>query len=120
MTTLWFVAVGGAFGALSRYGLGRWVTAKFRTGFPYGTFIINLTGAFLLGALYALDLSPWFAALLGDGFLGAFTTFSTFMYEGFGLLKNRHRLSAALYIGWSFVLGVCGFGLGYFLMNGLN
>lgn len=118
--TLWLVASGGAFGALSRYLIGRWITSKVRTGFPYGTFAINLTGAILLGAVYALNLNASLQALLGDGFLGAFTTFSTFMYEGFGLMKNRHRWSALYYILGSLVLGIVGFAMGFATCSGMS
>jgi CrcB protein len=106
------VAVGGAAGSLVRYSLGKFITEKSNTTFPIGTFIINITGAILLGVISTIGLSNNMMLLLGDGFLGAYTTFSTFMYEGFNLFQGKEKLNAFIYILFSLILGVVGYALG--------
>jgi CrcB protein len=113
---LMLVAFGGALGSLSRYTLGRMISGGTRSSFPLGTFFINITGALLLGIVTSINLSGNPYALIGDGFLGAYTTFSTFMYEGFTLFQDNEKLNACIYILGSFALGVLGFmaGVGIF------
>jgi len=106
------IAVGGATGSLVRYSLGKFISEKSNTDFPIGTFIINITGAILLGIISAIGVSSNIMLLLGDGFLGAFTTFSTFMYEGFNLFQEKEKLNAFIYILCSLILGTLGYALG--------
>ena len=81
------VGVGGFIGANARYLVARWVAAFVDTRFPLGTFVINVSGSFVLGVLATIVTQKMFASseaarlALGVGFLGAFTTFSTFEYE---------------------------------------
>lgn len=82
---LW-IGLGGFLGANARYWLGGWVTARLGTAFPWGTFVINVSGSLLLGLLMGALLERWVAPpqvrlLCAIGFLGAYTTFSTFEYE---------------------------------------
>jgi len=112
---LLLVGAGGAFGALTRFGLGRLIARRAKPGFPVGTLIINLSGALLLGLLTSLDAQRSVYLLLGEGFLGAYTTFSTFMYEGFALFGIYRKYAAAVYITGSLVLGVLGFFAGTLL-----
>lgn len=112
-----FVGIGGAFGSLARYQLGKVISQKSATTFPVGTFIINITGAILLGMVSSLDISKNMYLLLGDGFLGAYTTFSTFMYEGFNLFQENEKLNAFIYILGSLILGIIGYILGFWLGN---
>jgi len=107
-----FVAAGGAFGSLARYIIGIRIAEKARTTVPVGTFLINITGAILLGIVSTAGVNGNLYALLGDGFLGAYTTFSTFMYEGFHLFQNNQRKNAVTYISVSLVLGISGYILG--------
>ena len=107
-----FVGIGGALGSLARYKLGKAVTEKSNTAFPIGTFIINITGAILLGLVSNLNVSKNMYLLLGDGFLGAYTTFSTFMYEGFNLFRENEKMNAFTYVLGSLFLGVIGYVLG--------
>lgn len=107
------VGLGGSLGSLARYQLGKIVSSKVSTSFPLGTFIINITGAILLGIVSGLELGNNFYLLFGDGFLGAYTTFSTFMYEGFNLFKDNDKLNAFVYIISSLVLGIIGYAIGY-------
>ena len=102
------VAVGGALGSLARFILGREISRKSKGYYPLGTFIINITGAVSLGILSAMSLETSLYTLLGDGFLGAYTTLSTFMYEGFSLFHDKRRNAIAYVIG-SLVLGVMGY-----------
>jgi fluoride exporter len=86
------IATAGALGALARYGL-EGLIAKRAGGFPWGTFVINVSGAFLLGFLFTilterLSVSPWLRSAITIGFLGAYTTFSTFSLETYRLLAD--------------------------------
>ena len=110
---LMLVGIGGFLGGLSRFQLGQVLCRKAGSAFPVATFFINLSGAFLLGVLSGSGPSRQLYLILGDGFLGAYTTFSTFMYEGFCLFEGRRTLNAAVYILSSLILGVLGFMLGY-------
>lgn len=110
---LLLVGIGGIFGGISRYQLGRFISQKHQTIFPIGTFIINITGALLLGILTSLNAEKNIYLLFGDGFLGAYTTFSTFIYEGYNLFQEQEKLNAALYILSSLILGVIGYVLGF-------
>lgn len=89
-----FVAIGAALGANARYLVGLWAANRFGANFPYGTLIVNVAGSFLLGfiitlATERLALSPESRLLLTVGFLGSFTTFSSYMVESLGLLRDR-------------------------------
>jgi CrcB protein len=110
---MFFVGIGGALGALTRFQLGRMISPKANTVFPLGTFIINISGAVLLGLLTGINVSNRGYFLFGDGFLGAYTTFSTFMYEGFNLFQGNEKLNAAIYIGGSLILGIIGYIAGF-------
>jgi len=106
------VAVGGAAGSLVRYSLGKFISERSSTDFPIGTFIINITGAILLGVISTIGVSSNMMLLLGDGFFGAYTTFSTFMFEGFNLFEEKQKLNALIYILFSIILGIVGYALG--------
>jgi CrcB protein len=103
MTTLMpylLVGVGGFVGANARFVIARLVGAAFETRFPLGTFVINISGSFLLGVLgtiIALKVMPHSETMrlaLGVGFLGAFTTFSTFEFETHALFEDGSWLLA--------------------------
>lgn len=106
------VGAGGVFGSITRYALGKYISQHTKSKFPSGTFIINITGAFLLGVLTGAQTSKTLYLFLGDGFLGAYTTFSTFMYEDFNLFQNREKLNAFIYILGSLFIGIVGFAIG--------
>jgi fluoride exporter len=93
------VTAGGIVGAPSRYLLDQFVTGRISSGLPWGTLAINLSGSLLLGFLTGLTLAghfpPTAKALLGTGFCGAYTTFSTFTFETVRLMENGRFLSAA-------------------------
>jgi len=112
------VGLGGILGSAARYALGKHISRHNRTAFPWATFVINILGALLLGAVSAIHSDMVYLAA-GDGFLGAFTTFSTLMYEGFSLFTNNRYLNAFIYILTTMVLGVAGYGAGYICMTSL-
>lgn len=111
------LAIGGALGSVTRFKIGEIIGKKNNNGFPLGTFIINITGAFLLGIVSSYVSNKQILLLLADGFLGAYTTFSTFMYEGFTLFDNKKTLNAITYILFSLILGVTGYLLGLELIS---
>ncbi len=93
-------------GALSRYYLTLWFTQRFGISFPYGTFFINLSGCFVMGFFYtfALDkvaiISLEVRLLVATGFLGAYTTFSTYGLETITLLHNSSLTERDFLLGW--------------------
>ena len=105
------IAIGGAGGAVTRFALDSWVSARVGGDFPWGTLLINVSGSFVLGLLFALTiergvLSPELRAPLMIGFLGAYTTFSTWMLESWRLVEDGAVLAAMLNVGGSVVLGM--------------
>lgn len=117
MQSLLVIALGGALGALSRYEVGLLVSSKWNQGFPLGTFIINITGAFLLGFLNVLfveklTISPLWRLGIGIGFLGAYTTFSTFSFEAITLMEGGSFGLAGLYALLTLLIGFAGCALG--------
>lgn len=104
------VAIGGLLGAPSRYLVDRFVSGRITSERPWGTVVVNLTGSFLLGLLNGLSLGKNLpataSALFGDGFCGAYTTFSTFSYETIRLLEDGDVLEAATNVGVSVVVGL--------------
>jgi len=100
METVLYIAVFGALGCLSRYYLSGWVYELFGRAFPYGTFAVNIVGAFCIGLIMEFSLrsalvSPQLRIGLTIGFLGGLTTFSTFSYETFRLLEDGELLIAS-------------------------
>lgn len=112
------VGLGGFVGANARYLTGRWVDSVAGGRFPLGTFAINVSGSLLLGLLggvLAARLVPHGDHLrlaLGVGFLGAYTTFSTFEFETHALLEDGAWWSASAYAGASVVVGLLAVRLG--------
>lgn len=111
------IGIGGFCGAIARYAVDTWVTDAARTAFPWGTLAINVTGSFALGLLFALtaDRGPLPEELrlpLGVGFLGAYTTFSTFALESLRLAEGGSWSLALANIGGSVLLGLAAVLLG--------
>ena len=106
------VGAGGFAGAIARFLVARWVGAYVDTRFPLGIFLINVSGSFLLGVIAALTAGRTFAnpdavgLALGVGFLGAFTTFSTFEFDTHALLVSGLWLTAAVNVIASVFVGL--------------
>jgi CrcB protein len=115
--TLLLVGAGGFFGAIARYVLDGWVSRLTGGGFPWGTLVVNVSGSFALGALFALTvergvLPTEVRAPLMIGFIGAYTTFSTFMLESWRLVEVGDMVPALANIGGSVVLGLVAVAVG--------
>jgi len=117
MNKYWLVGIGGFLGAIARFWLGGYISNRMGTRFPYGTFVINITGSFLIGFVITLMaertyLNPTLRYLIPIGFIGAYTTFSTFEYEIFRSVQDGDLLIAGLNIGSSVILGFVAVWLG--------
>lgn len=115
-----YIALGGSLGSLARYWIGSAVADKIGTKFPYGTFLVNLSACILLGfSLEVLDrhmeFSPAWRYLVPIGFVGAYSTFSTFEWETFSSLQAGSFLMAGLYVALSIFVGLVGLWCGGFL-----
>ncbi|RDL43032.1 fluoride efflux transporter CrcB [Marinomonas piezotolerans] len=105
------IALGGAVGALCRFGATKWINNLWGQHFPLATMSINILGSFLMGMAFVVisekmpSLEP-LRPLIMVGFLGAFTTFSTFSLEIVSLLNQQAWLSAVSYLSLSCLLGV--------------
>ncbi len=116
------VLAGAGLGGLARYTLGTWIMAKYGGRFPLGTFLINVSGAFLIGLLMSLLTArfhphPHWRLFLVVGFLGGYTTFSSFEYETLQAVRDGERWMGMLYAVGSVVLGYVAVWLGAALMT---
>ncbi len=106
------VGIGGFLGANARFLVGTWIGSTFGTRFPLGTFVVNISGCFLIGILGTVILERLVARpeqvqlLLAIGFLGAYTTFSSFEFENHALLVDGEWLTTTLNIVLSVVAGL--------------
>ncbi|MBB6445453.1 fluoride efflux transporter CrcB [Bacillus benzoevorans] len=113
---IWLVGLGGFLGAVSRYFFNQYFSS-FKL-FPLGTFLVNITGSFFMGLLLGSGwISESIRILVGTGFLGAYTTFSTFNFELFMLKKNKRKFQFFLYIVSSYIFGILLAYLGYAITN---
>ncbi|HSH76424.1 MAG TPA: fluoride efflux transporter CrcB [Longimicrobiales bacterium] len=114
--TLLVVGLGGAAGAVSRYLTSGWVQGLSGSFFPWGTFAVNVCGSLALGFvmvwLQSIVTSPELRELVTIGFLGSFTTFSTFSYEALALLRDREWWQAGGYTIGSVFVGLLAVALG--------
>jgi CrcB protein len=111
------VAVGGAAGALARYWVGIAFHAALGPRLPWGTFVVNITGSFVVGFVMTvlggqLSPSPNWRLLMVTGFLGAYTTFSALEYETLALIENQRGTTALFYVILSLVVGLLAVWLG--------
>ena len=116
------VALGGALGAMGRYGVNLGAVKVLGHGFPYGTLIANVVGSFLMGVLISVMAHSWQAPdsvrlFLVTGFLGAFTTFSTFSLDVVTLWERQDYAQTALYLGGSVVLSIASLMLAMILVR---
>jgi CrcB protein len=122
--TVLLVLVGGAVGAPLRYLTDLFVQSRHDSVFPWGTFTVNVAGSLILGgtagALASSDGHAWVLALLGTGFCGALTTFSTFSLETLRLVEEGSLLAAALNCAASLLVGTLSCAGGWTLMAALT
>ena len=121
MKNLILVFIGGGFGSVLRYIVGKYLNSP-ETGIPYGTFAANIIGSLLIGIILGIaakndTLSSNQTLLLATGFCGGFTTFSTFAYENHVLLKSGDFTSFAVYTIASFVIGFLAVFFGMYLVK---
>ena len=117
MQNILIIGLGGFLGAVVRYAIGLWIGQRWGRSFPLGTFFINVSGSFLIGFLMSLFtdrlmLNPQWRIFLVIGFLGAYTTFSTFEYETGALVKDGEWLVASLNVMLSVFVGFAALKLG--------
>jgi fluoride exporter len=117
MTKYWMVGIGGFVGSIARFWLGAYITYRMGARFPYGTFVINISGSFLIGLVVTLlaertHWGPNLIYLVPIGFIGAYTTFSTFEFEAFRSVRNGDLLLTFLYVILSVAVGFIAVWLG--------
>jgi len=113
----WMVGIGGFIGAIARFALGSYIGNRMGSRFPYGTFVINISGSFLIGLILTMlaqrfDLSPNWRYLIPIGFIGAYTTFSTFEYETLRTVQDGQILMAFANVSLSVIVGFAAVWLG--------
>ncbi len=117
MQNIVIVGMGGFLGAVARFLIGMWIGQNWGRNFPLGTFVVNVSGSFLIGFFMVLFterfmLNPQWRTFFIIGFLGAYTTFSTFEYETGALIKDSEWLIAALNVAMSVITGFAALKLG--------
>lgn len=118
------ISAGAVLGANARYWIGTWAAEKWGSAFPYGTLLINLSGSLLLGVFMALTaeravIDPRIRLLVATGFLGAYTTFSTFTYESISLLLKGAVVPGLLNALGSTALGLLAVAAGIWIGKSL-
>ncbi len=116
---IFFLCLAGALGSLCRYSASGFVHRVFNTSFPLGTFIVNCVGCFFFGLIWGFledRFGPQYRVVVLTGFMGAFTTFSTYMFESASLLQDSQWMAALINMIGQNVIGmalvICGLFLG--------
>jgi fluoride exporter len=104
------VGMGGALGSILRFWLGSYIGERMGTRFPYGTLVINVSGSFLIGLVFAIltEGAPWspnWRYLIPIGFIGGYTTFSSFEFEAFRTIQDGQLGLGLLYVAVSVIAG---------------
>jgi CrcB protein len=105
------VGLGGGIGSIARYLTQRWFALNYASSFPWGTFVVNIAGCFLIGIFWGLsfrsfDSNESWKLFLMTGLCGGFTTFSAFTLEGIGLIREQKTALFFMYIGASVITGL--------------
>ena len=105
------IAIGGALGSIARYWVGSTIAGRMGIRFPYGTLIVNITACIVIGFSLTYmsrraDMNPALRYLIPIGFIGAYSTFSTYEWETLTTLRSGAFLLAAIYAGGSLILGL--------------
>jgi CrcB protein len=113
-----YIGIGGALGSMSRFVVSRFVSRRVTGRIPLGTLLVNTLGSFLLAVLVfsgitGSHISEEFKLLFTTGFLGSFTTFSTFVYEDLTMLRDGEVFNSILYLLVGIVTGLAGAAAGY-------
>lgn len=124
LSNLLIIGIGGFFGAIARYVTATWISEHWGKSFPLGTFVVNVSGSFLIGLLMYLLTerlmpNPQWRLFLVVGFLGSYTTFSTFEYETGALIQDGQWLVAVLNVVLSVTVGFVGLKAGEMLAKSL-
>ncbi|HLX66393.1 MAG TPA: fluoride efflux transporter CrcB [Puia sp.] len=122
MKLLLYIFLGGGIGSVFRHLLGLWIDRQLTTAFPAGTFVVNITGCFVIGLLYGIAIRySWlnveWRLFLITGICGGYTTFSTFSYQAVGLIREGNYGYFLLYVAGSVVLGLLATMLGTAIMR---
>lgn len=125
MQKFFFIALGGSLGSLARYWIGSTIASRMGTRFPYGTFIVNITACIIIGFTLTFfarrtELNAAWRFLIPIGFIGAYSTFSTFEWETYSNLQVGAFLIATLYVVLSFVVGLIGVWCGVLLAKTIS
>lgn len=120
--TLFYIGIGSCTGGISRYLFSKYVQNMTSSGFPIGTFMVNIIGCFIIGLLYGLFdrgnlMNTNLKLFLTVGFCGGFTTFSTFMGDNFQLIKAGNFFYCSVYMAASIICGYLFLFLGYSLIK---
>lgn len=106
-----YIAIGGALGAIARYWVGAFIAGRMGTRFPFGTFVINISACVIIGFSITFlaqraELNPAWRFLIPVGFVGAYSTFSTYEWETLAEIRTGAFAMAALYAVSSFIFGL--------------
>ena len=117
MRTIVAIGIAGALGALARYGIGGLIAGRSARAFPWETFVVNVTGSFVLGFAFTimteqLTTGPWLRTAVTVGFVGAYTTFSTLAFETYRLIEDGALALAAANVFGSAAAGLVAVYLG--------
>lgn len=120
-----YISAGAIIGANLRYLVGLWASQRWGAGFPYGTLLVNVVGCLLIGLFYGLgatrlNITPELRLFFAVGFLGAFTTFSSFGYESISLLRGGDLLPGVLNIAGNNLIGLLAVVVGLWLARLLS
>jgi CrcB protein len=131
LTQYFVIGLGGALGSMLRFGLGSWIDSGMSRGtgpiFPWGTIVVNVTGCFIIGFVFTIStaegrmmISPLTRNFITIGFLGGYTTFSSFSWQTLSLAQSGQWWGAAANVLLSVVLCLVGVALGAMLATSLN